>query len=179
MQQVRRTTPNITCRLFPFRGGSFYIIFIDFKAKQILCVLIFLFRITESATPWHHLITLVEMVEKNKLWTVKVPMPTWNGFPYHFPISYFHAAEQAQCKFCQDLRWIGLCLCVYVRLCLCLRGHASLWRSMRVCVCVCVSVCKKYIYQGWAAVLFHFIFLFTHSVFQDGMKLKVYSFGSW
>lgn len=80
----------------------------------------------------------------------QVPMPTWKGFPYHFPISYFHAAEQAQCKFCQDLRWIGVCLCVYMRLRLCLCERASLQRSMHVCLCVSVC-CRKYIYQGWAA----------------------------
>lgn len=44
----------------------------------------------------------------------QAPMPPLSHFPYHFLISYFRAAGQAQCKFCQELRWIRLCLCVCV-----------------------------------------------------------------
>lgn len=61
--------------------------------------------------------------------------------------SYFQAAEQAQCKFRQDLRWIGLCLCVCVRPRWCLRRRASLQGPMHVCVLrILLSVVKIYVH---------------------------------
>lgn len=111
------------------------------------------------------------MVEENKLWTDKLSCFHETLFPIIFLYLIFSPQDRLSAS---SVGVVFMC----VRPCLCTCGHASLV-EIPLCLYVCLIDKNIEIKQGWGSVLFHFIFLLTHSVFQDSMKLEVCSFGFW
>lgn len=134
----------MACRLFPCRHGH---IFYRFYREKI--VLIYVFRITESATLWHHLITLVEMVEKNKLWTDKLPCLHETVFSLSFSYILFSCRRTASVQVLSGFevnRVVFMCVCVFVYMWTCKAVEIQ-------CVFVCLSVCLIKIYKYIGAEL--------------------------